>query len=174
MNRTLFACSAFALATALAAGAYAQGAGKVSTRDFTFAVPAAPAPALKLYTSSQYPYQLRTGGVRVAVGDVNGDGVSEQLTLSGAGAQAHIKVFDGRSGAELSNVTPASLGAGVGDANGDGKVDIIINRGGPAGIIINRGGIIINKDGAPTASGHVKVFDGATGAPISVASAPAR
>ncbi len=79
-------------------------------------------------------------------------------------------MLNSKTGTELTGVTAAS----VGDANGDGKVDIIINTGGPAGIIINRGSIIINKDGVPTATGHVKVFDGITGAAIRLAPAPAR
>ena len=35
------------------------------------------------------------GGVRIAVGDVNGDGFDDVITGTGAGAFGHVKVFDG-------------------------------------------------------------------------------
>jgi hypothetical protein len=37
------------------------------------------------------------GGVRVAVGDVNGDGVADVITVPGRGHAPTVKVFDGRS-----------------------------------------------------------------------------
>jgi hypothetical protein len=49
-----------------------------------------------------------TGGVRVAAGDVNGDGVAEIITASGPGGGPHIKVFDGKSGDLLSDLWPYS------------------------------------------------------------------
>lgn len=108
----------------------------------------------KTFSFMAYPNSY-TGGVRVAVGDVNGDGVADIITGPGAGAPAHIKVIDGtrlgQRGSQLMSFTayPGFLGGvyvAAGDVNGDGFADIITSAGGP--------------------KGHVKVFDGATGAEI--------
>jgi Ca2+-binding RTX toxin-like protein len=97
------------------------------------------------------PYPGFTGGVRVAVGDVNNDGVADIITGAGAGGGPHVKVFDGRTGVEMRSffAYPPSFAGGVyvaaGDVNGDGFADII--TGADAG-------------GGP----HVKVFDGRSNA----------
>lgn len=97
------------------------------------------------------------GGVRVAVGDVNGDGFADVITASGLGTSGHVKVFDGRRLGRTNTLLmsfdayPRSFRGGVfvaaGDVNGDGRADIIV---------------------APDAgmSPLVRVFDGKTGAII--------
>lgn len=88
-----------------------------------------------------------TGGVRVATGDVNGDGVLDVITAPGPGMASNIKVFDGRTGGEIANFLAydARFGGGVfvaaADVNGDNRADIIT---------------------APSAGGgpHVRVFSG--------------
>jgi hypothetical protein len=76
-----------------------------------------------------------TGGVRVATGDVNGDGVDDIITAAGAGGGPHVRVFDGTTGTELGSFfafLPTFVGGvyvATGDANGDGKSDIIVGSG---------------------------------------------
>jgi hypothetical protein len=85
--------------------------------------------------------------VRVAVADVNGDGMPDVITAPGPGGGPDIRVFDGRTGAliqEFMAYDPNFTGGvyvAAGDVNGDGKADII--TGADAG-------------GGP----HVKVFSG--------------
>lgn len=96
-----------------------------------------------------------TGGIRVATGDVNGDGQADIITGAGGGASGpHVKVFDGKSGDVLRSFLAFDAGftggvsVAAADVDGDGKADIITGAGeGDAG-------------------GHVKVFSGGNGAEI--------
>ncbi|HET6576290.1 MAG TPA: VCBS repeat-containing protein, partial [Fimbriiglobus sp.] len=81
-----------------------------------------------------------TGGVRVAAGDVNNDGVLDTIVGSGPGAATQVKVLDGRTQAELFGVAPfeAAFTGGVfvasGDLNGDGFAEVVVTPdqgGGP-------------------------------------------
>lgn len=87
------------------------------------------------------------GDVRVATGDVNGDGFDDIITGAGPSGGPHVKVFNGIDRSLLFSffAYDASFTGGLyvaaGDVNGDGNDDII--TGADAG-------------GGP----HVKVFDG--------------
>jgi hypothetical protein len=76
-----------------------------------------------------------TGGVRVAEGDLNGDGVPDYIAGAGPGGAPEIRVIDGAAGtisASFMAFEPA-FGGGVfvaaGDVNGDGFVDVIAGSG---------------------------------------------
>lgn len=97
------------------------------------------------------------GGVRVARGDFNQDGVLDVVTAAGTGGGPHVRVFDGATGFPIGLpigdffAYDAAFRGGVyvavGDVNGDGFADVITGAG---------------ASGGP----HVKVFDGLTGATI--------
>jgi hypothetical protein len=77
-------------------------------------------------------YDTYQQGVRVAVGDVNGDGRNEIVTAPGRDAWTELKIFDGRSFRQLKTVLPfkdAAWWAGAyvatGDTNGDGRDEIV-------------------------------------------------
>jgi uncharacterized repeat protein (TIGR01451 family) len=83
-----------------------------------------------------------TGGVYVAAGDVNGDGVPDIITGAGAGGGPHVRVFNGLTGKLLPGpigeffAFDASFHGGVrvaaGDTNKDGKAEVI-TAAGPGG-----------------------------------------
>jgi hypothetical protein len=100
------------------------------------------------HTNSFFAYdQNFTGGVRIAMGDINGDGFSDLVTATGIGGGPHIKVWDLRTGTPMqvasffafeSNFT-GGLYIACGNLNNDvnpntGKVyDDIIVGAGPGG-----------------------------------------
>ena len=87
------------------------------------------------------------GGVRVATGDVTGDGRADLIVAAGPGGGPLVKVYDGVTGNLVRSFYAYATGftggvnLAVGDVTGDGRLDII--TGADAG-------------GGP----HVQVFDG--------------
>jgi hypothetical protein len=75
------------------------------------------------------PYSTYQHGVRVAVGDVNGDGRNEIVTAPAQGGVTELRVFDGTTFKQLAAMTPAASWNGAfvttGDVNGDGRAEII-------------------------------------------------
>jgi hypothetical protein len=102
------------------------------------------------------PFDQYTLGVKVATGDVNGDGVADIIVSAGAGAPGgHVKVYDGVTFAERQSFFsfPGFVGGvniAAGDVDGDGFADVVVGAG--AGSDTN---------------GAVKVFSGRDGSVLS-------
>jgi hypothetical protein len=93
-------------------------------------------------------FDTSPGGVRTAVGDVNGDGIDDLVVGTGPGRPTLVRVFDGKTHAELFSIQPfeASFTGGVyvavGDVGGDGIADIAVtpDEGGGPRVRLFRGG----------------------------------
>lgn len=103
------------------------------------------------------PFPGFTGGVHVALADLNGDDVAEIIAAAGPGGGPHVRIFDGQTLAQIDGplgsffAYDAAFTGGVyvaaGDVDDDGQIDIITGAG---------------AGGGP----HVKVFSGDDGSEL--------
>jgi hypothetical protein len=76
-----------------------------------------------------------TGGVRVAVGDVNGDGVPDVVTAPGPGGGPRVRAFSGTDGTPFLDFFAfepdfrGGANVAVGDVDGDGQNELVIGAG---------------------------------------------
>ncbi|MFL5341255.1 MAG: CAP domain-containing protein [Gemmataceae bacterium] len=141
--------SGYGAGPTMAGKIYAVGGDSGSNSTLT--VYDAASGAVKFYTQP-YGTSFR-GGLRVATGDLTGDGSDDIVVAPGAGTTPLVRIYDGVSGQEVREFLAYDpsftdgVNVAVGDVNGDGRLDIITGA---------------DSGGGP----HVKVFDGATGQQI--------
>jgi hypothetical protein len=117
------------MATSLALLTGAGGSAAAHVRGFTTAGgPTGP-------SFLAYPAGF-LGGVRVATGDVDGDGAAEVIAAPGPGGGPHVRIFSGPTAetvlAEFLAYDPGftqGLFVAAGDVDGDGRADIVTGAG---------------------------------------------
>lgn len=159
----------------------------VTVQDSPFFVAGAgSAPRIRIFDDSGallndlrvYPAAF-TGGVRVATGDVNGDGFVDVIVAPGSGTPQRVKVIDGAQLASLpagaaipdsallgnffafAPTSSAGVFVAAGDVNGDGKADIIVGQGNSGSTVKVIDGTKLNQvsgQGQIAASALLSVF----------------
>jgi uncharacterized repeat protein (TIGR01451 family) len=112
-------------------------------------------------------YGTFRGSVRVAAGDLTGDGIDEIITAPGRTRVGEIRVFDSSTGAELTQYRTIPFGSkykggvevAVADLNNDGIVDIIAGMSSGTGTV---SAFLVNPANAlrPIATTPFKSFRG--------------
>mgnify|MGYP002780303786 FL=1 len=104
------------------------------------------------------------GGVNVATGDVNGDGLSDVVTSPVSGGGPNVKVFDGATGGVLasfwayaSNVV-GGVNVAAGDVDGDGRAEVV---SAPAAGFAPHVRVWRIEEGVPTEVGSFYAFESA-------------
>ena len=164
-NNTAFASLSALRSSGLLAGLSGQTLGQIQNWDLapvptgevvgTLAGPLATIRSFDADGNLQFgvdPFGGFTGGVSLARGDVNGDGITDIITGAGPGAGPHVKAFSGTDGIEIASFFAfdggfdGGLSVASGDIDNDGFDDYVV--------------------GTLNGSSHVKVFSGATGAEL--------
>lgn len=90
---------------------------------------------------SGFPFGVGfAGGVRLAMGDINGDGVPDIVAGMGPGGGL-VRIFSGVDAAEIASGYPfgSAFTGGVfvatGDVDGDGRADVVVSQGGGGGLV---------------------------------------
>ena len=110
------------------------------------------------------PFGAYTGGVKVAVGDVNGDGYNDLIVMAGTGAlNGLVEIFSGKGFSLLSTyyAFPGYTGAfniAAGDLTGNGIADVIFSTATKADFVFAYAGASNNFIVSPFSA-----FDGFTG-----------
>jgi hypothetical protein len=120
-----------------------------------------------------------SGGVRVAAGDLDGDGKADIVTAAGPGGGPHVRVFDGASNTELLGLFAfdASFGGGVFVAAptpvGRMVIDVVAQTA-PGQIRIAGWALREGTTGDGTDAIHAWAYPIAGGAPVFVAASSTR
>ncbi|NQV00393.1 MAG: VCBS repeat domain-containing M23 family metallopeptidase [Parcubacteria group bacterium] len=123
--------------------AFGKTDGEDNIEEIIIGAGAGDAPYVKIYKKSTKKLLRKflaydegfMGGIRVATGDLDGDGIDEIITAAGPGGAPHIRVFDNKGSVVYAKLFPFGdkihTGADVacGDIDGDGRDEIIVSTG---------------------------------------------